>query len=165
MVKVNPNLLDIQEAEQLSELDVDIYYSTEWDEFWSFIQNKSQQRWTWYIVERRTGVIVAWENGSRKDEVLKKLLDSVSHIPIRICHTDDWGAYSRWLPNQYRHIIGKDNTWKIERKNLNFRTHIKRLSRKTICFSKNEQIHDNVIGMYIEKFYFRKGKYAEALRA
>ena len=96
--------------------------------FWSFIQNKSQQRWTWYIVERRTGVIVAWDNGSRRDEVFKNLLDSVSHIPIRICHTDDWGAYSRWLPNQYQHIIGKDNTWKIERKNLNFRTHIKRLS-------------------------------------
>ncbi|MDR2064730.1 MAG: IS1 family transposase, partial [Prevotellaceae bacterium] len=43
-------------------------------------------------------------------------------------------------------------TWKIERKNLNFRTHLKRLNRKTICFSKNEQIHDNIIGMYIEKF-------------
>ncbi|MDR1582354.1 MAG: IS1 family transposase, partial [Prevotellaceae bacterium] len=39
-------------------------------------------------------------------------------------------------------------TWKIERKNLNFRTHLKRLNRKTVCFSKNEQIHDNVIGMY-----------------
>jgi IS1 transposase len=46
------------------------------------------------------------------------------------------------------HVIGKDNTWKIERKNLNFRTHIKRLNRKTICCSKNEKIHDNVIGKY-----------------
>jgi len=45
------------------------------------------------------------------------------------------------------HRIGKDRTWKIERKNLNFRIHIKRLNRKTICFSKNELIHDNVIGM------------------
>jgi hypothetical protein len=46
-------------------------------------------------------------------------------------------------------------TWKIERKNLNFRTHIKRLNRKTICYSRDEQIHDNVIGMYIEQYYFR----------
>ena len=48
-------------------------------------------------------------------------------------------------------------TWKIERKNLNFRTHIKRLNRKTICYSKDEEIHDNVIGMYIARHYYRKG--------
>ena len=53
-------------------------------------------------------------------------------------------------------FIGKDNTWRIERKNLNFRTHIKRLNRKTICFSKNEYIHDKVLSMYIEKYYFKE---------
>ena len=111
-------------------------------------------------MERKSGVIIAWENGSRKDEVLSKLLKSVEHIPIVFCFTDDWGAYKRLFPAEYRHIIGKDNTWKIERKNLNFRTHIKRLNRKTICFSKNEQIHDNVIGMYIERFYFKHGKFS-----
>jgi insertion element IS1 protein InsB len=66
------------------------------------------------------------------------------------------GAYKRYLPEN-KHYIGKDMTWKIERKNLNFRTHIKRLNRKTICYSKDEQIHDNVIGMYIERYYFKSG--------
>jgi hypothetical protein len=33
------------------------------------------------------------------------------------------------------------------------------LNRKTICFSKNEQIHDNVIGMYIEKYYYKTDSY------
>lgn len=144
----------------MARLEVDIYYSTEWDEYWSYVQNKSNQRWTWYIVERKSGVIVAWENGRRKDKILDKLLLSVSHIPIKYCYTDDWGAYERNFSDEYQHFTGKDNTWKIERKNLNFRTHIKRLSRKTICFSKNEQIHDNVIGMYIEKYYYKKGKYS-----
>ena len=97
--------------------------------------------------------------------VLEKLLDSVKHIPISTCYTDNWGVYSRLFPSQYKHLIGKDETWKIERKNLNFRTHLKRLNRKTICFSKNEKIHDNVIGMYIEKYYFKYGKFANALRA
>jgi insertion element IS1 protein InsB len=74
-------------------------------------------------------------------------------FPISVYHTDDWGSYSKYIPpNKYQ--IEKDKTWKIERRNLNFRTHIKRLNRKTICFSKNEQIHDNVIGMYIERFYY-----------
>ena len=163
--QVNPFVLDKIESAQLSELEVEIFYTTEWDEFWSYVGSKENQRWTWYLIERRSGIILAWENGQRPDTVLKKLLQKVAHLPIKICHTDDWGAYIRLFPEEYLHIIGKDNTWKIERKNLNFRTHIKRLHRKTICFSKSEQIHDNVIGMYIETFYFKHGNFSEALAA
>ena len=152
--------MDKQEVKQCSFLEVDMHYSTEWDEYWSFVGSKKNQRWTWYIVERKSGIIIAWENGRRKDEVLESLLASVEDIPINFCFTDDWGAYQRLFPYEYRQIIGKGNTWKIERKNLNFRTHIKRLNRKTICFSKNEQIHDNVIGMYIERFYYKNGTYS-----
>lgn len=162
---MNPFVIDAIEAAQLECLEVELYYSTEWDEFWSFVGNKSNIRWTWYLIEKRSGIIIAWQNGRRTDEVLEQLLKKVAHIPIRICHTDDWGAYSRLFPSEYIHRIGKDNTWKIERKNLNFRTHLKRLSRRTICFSKNETIHDNVIGMYIEKYYFKHGQFADAFRA
>ena len=52
------------------------------------------------------------------------------------------------------HEIGKKNTQKIERKNLNLRTWIKRLTRKTICFSKCEKMHDIVIGLLINKVEF-----------
>lgn len=159
-------MIDLIEAGKLARLEVELHhYQTEWDEFWSYVGSKSEQRWTWYLIERQSGIIIAWENGRRQDKVLQRLLDRVSHIPISVCHTDNWGAYSRLFPADYRHLIGKDNTWKIERKNLNFRTHIKRLNRKTICFSKNEKIHDNVIGMYIEKYYFRHGNFADAVAA
>ena len=149
------------ESDQLSTLDVELYYSTEWDEFWSYVQKKANKRWTWYLIERKSGIVIAWQNGDRSDASLSKLLAKVVHIPIRICHTDDWGAYKRMFPDEFLHIIGKDNTWKIERKNLNFRTHLKRLNRRTICFSKNEKIHDNVIGMYIEKYYFKAGSFSD----
>jgi insertion element IS1 protein InsB len=128
------------------------------DEFWSFVQNKSNQRWTWYAIERTSGCILAWHNGKRQDKDFLILWDLLKSFPISVYHTDDWGAYSKYIP-QKMHRIGKDKTWKIERKNLNFRTHIKRLNRKTICFSKNEQIHDNVIGTYIETFYYKTGIY------
>jgi len=132
---VNPHLVDILESEQLQRLEVSLYYSTEWDEFWFFVQTKSNIRWTWYLLERSSGVIIAWQNGRRADEVLRQLLRKVIHLPIWICRTDEWGAYQRHFPAHYWHLIGKDNTWKIERKNLNFRTHLKRSSRRTICFS------------------------------
>lgn len=163
---MNPYVLDMAEAERLSRLEVELrHYTTEWDEFWSYVGSKANQRWTWYLIERRSGIVIAWENGRRQDEVLQRLLDNVAPIPISICYTDDWPAYERLFPSRYKHLIGKGDTWKIERKNLNFRTHIKRLNRKTICFSKNEEIHDNVIGMYIEKYYFKHGKFSDAVAA
>jgi len=143
-------------------VDITINYTAEMDEFWSFVETKFNQRWTWYAMDKSSGVIIAWYNGKRTDEDFQKLLDHISHFPIDRYYTDDWGAYSRYLPVG-KHIIGKDMTWKIERKNLNFRTHIKRLNRKTICYSKNEEIHDNVIGMYIARHYYRKGVYGSGV--
>jgi len=58
-------------------------------------------------------------------------------------YTDDWGAYERHLDVE-QHEIGKKNTQKIERKNLNFRTWVKILTRRTIYFSKREKMHDIV---------------------
>ena len=150
----------------LDDLEVEIRFEGEMDEFWRFVQNKSNRRWTWlvsvvelwYAIERRSGCILAWHNGKREEKdflILWKLLEP---FPISLYHTDDWGSYSKYIPSK-RHRTGKYKTWKIERKNLNFRTHIKRLNRKTICFSKNEQIHDNVIGMYIEIFYYKTETY------
>jgi insertion element IS1 protein InsB len=146
------------EHEQLKRLDVEIYYTAEMDEFWSFVRTKSNQRWRWYAMDKASGIILAWHNGGRTDTDFQKLLGHLENIPIDLYYTDDWGAYKRYLPEN-KHRIGKNKTWKIERKNLNFRTHIKRLNRKTICYSKNEKIHDNVIGMYVERYYFKTGLY------
>ena len=49
---------------------------------------------------------------------------------------------------------GKRNTQKIERKHLTLRTRIKRLVRKTICFSKTTQMHDIVIGLFVNSYAF-----------
>jgi insertion element IS1 protein InsB len=73
--------------------------------------------------------------------------------------TDGWGAYQRHLDAEI-HEIGKTNTQKIERKNLNLRTWIKRLARKTICFSKLESLHDAVIRLLINKIEFGRNIHA-----
>ncbi|EOU7577892.1 IS1 family transposase, partial [Shigella sonnei] len=43
----------------------------------------------------------------------------------------------------------KKCTQRIERHNLNLRTHLKRLTRKTICFSKSDDMHYKIIGWYL----------------
>jgi IS1 family transposase len=64
-------------------------------------------------------------------------------FPGSVYHTD--GVLIWAIFRQRCFVFGIDNTWKTERKNLNFRTHINRLTRKTGCFSKDEQTHDNII--------------------
>ena len=125
----------------------------ELDEMWSFVGNKKNQRWLWHAIDHKTGKILAYVFGRRKDEVFKKLRKLLMPFGIKKFYTDDWGSYERHLPSD-KHIIGKKNTQKIERKHLTLRTRIKRLARKTICFSKSSQMHDIVIGLFINRYEF-----------
>ncbi len=127
--------------------------NAELDEMWSFVGNKSNQRWLWHAIDHKTGKILAYVFGRRKDEVFKKLKKLLRPFGIRKFYTDDWGSYERYLPSS-KHVIGKKNTQKIERKHLTLRTRIKRLARRTICFSKNSQLHDIVIGLFINRYEF-----------
>ncbi|CAA9395420.1 Mobile element protein [uncultured Leptolyngbya sp.] len=72
---------------------------------------------------------------------------------LRHFYTDGWGAYLRLL-DEKQHTVGKANTQQIKRKHLTLRTRIKRLARKTICFSKSTWLHDIVIGLFINRYEF-----------
>ncbi|EDC2510109.1 IS1 family transposase, partial [Salmonella enterica] len=67
--------------------------------------------------------------------------------------SDDWGSYSREVPGD-KHLTGKIFTQRIERNNLTQRTRIKRLARQTLCFSRSVELHEKVIGAFIEKYMF-----------
>ncbi|MEP0888193.1 IS1 family transposase [Leptolyngbya sp. PL-A3] len=77
--------------------------------------------------------------------------------PFGICrfYTDAWGAYARTLDKD-SHEVSKQYVQKIERKHINLWTRIKRLARKTICFSKSERLHDTVIGLFINPYKFSR---------
>ena len=67
--------------------------------------------------------------------------------------TNGWGAYERHLEAE-QHTVGKAHTQKIESKHITMRTRMKRLVRRTICFSKMERMHDVVIGLFINRYEF-----------
>ena len=90
----------------------------ELDEQWSFVGKKSNQRWLWLAIDHATNTVLAFVFGRRKDNVFKKLKESLDIFKISRYYTDDWGAYERYLDSE-KHEIGKRNTQKIERKNLN----------------------------------------------
>jgi insertion element IS1 protein InsB len=43
------------------------------DEMWSFVQRKKAPRWLWHVLDHRSGKVLAYVFGRRKDEVFLKL--------------------------------------------------------------------------------------------
>ena len=91
--------------------------------------------------------------GHRTDDVFLKLQALLEPFGLTRYSTDHWGAYTRHLAPDV-HSPGKRHTQKIERTHLTLRTRIKRLVRKTICFSKSIQMHDIVIGLFVNRYAF-----------
>ena len=123
------------------------------DEMWSFVGKKTQQRWLWHAIDHRTGVVLAYVLGAHQDEVFLQLKALLAPLGLHHFYTDGADVYSRHLePGQ--HTVGKTHTQKIERKHLTLRTRLKRLVRKTICFSKSMRLHDIVIGLFVNRYEF-----------
>src|SRR5262249_42761146 len=100
-----------------------------------------------------TGKVLAYVFGRRKDTVFLERKALLEPFGITRYFTDGWGAYERHVEAE-QHTVGKENTQKIESKHINLRTRIKRLVRRTICFSKTERMHDVVIGLFINRYEF-----------
>jgi insertion element IS1 protein InsB len=123
------------------------------DEMWSYVQRKEKQRCLWHAIDHATGKILAYVLADHKDQAFLQLKSLLEPFGISQYYTDDWGAYQRHLSTAL-HTVGKRQTQKIERKHLTLRTRIKRLARKTICFSKTILMHDTVIGLFINRYEF-----------
>lgn len=123
------------------------------DEMWSFVQSKQHQRWLWHAIDHHTGAVLAYVVSDHKDTALLELKSLLEPFGITQFYTDGWGAYERHL-EPVVHTVGKANTQTLERKHLTLRTRIKRLARKTICFSKSIWLHDVVIGLFINRYEF-----------
>jgi insertion element IS1 protein InsB len=127
--------------------------AAEVDEMWSFVGTKQAPRWLWHALDHGTGNVLAYVFGRREDQAFLELKALLVPFGIRRFYTDGWGAYKRHLAPEL-HEVGKHHTQQLERKHLTLRTRIKRLVRKTICFSKSTQMHDLVIGLFINRFEF-----------
>lgn len=113
----------------------------ELDEQWSFVGSKARQLWLWYAYDTKHGGVLAYTFGPRTDETCRDLLALFTPFNIGMLTTDEWGSYSRELPKE-KHLTGKIFTQRIERNNPTLRMRIKRLARRTICFSRSVELHE-----------------------
>ena len=155
---LNPEQVEVEICRS-EELDQRREVTSELDEMWSFVRCKANPRWLWHAIDHRSGKVLAYVFGRRKDAVFLELKKLLEPFGITRYYTDGWGVYERHLePEQHR--VGKDKTQKIESKHINLRTRIKRLVRRTICFSKTERMHDLICWSVHQKAPGDPGIYA-----
>ena len=99
---------------------------------------------------QKRGGVLAYTFGPRTDETCRELPALLPPFNIGMLTPDEWGRYTRALPKE-KHLTGKIFTQRIERNNLTLRARIKWLARKTLCFSRSVELHEKVIGAFIEK--------------
>ncbi|QAU72578.1 IS1 family transposase [Escherichia coli] len=92
--------------------------------------------------------VVAHVFGERTMATLGRLMSLLSPFDVVIWMTDGWPLYESRLKGKL-HVISKRYTQRIERHNLNLRQHLARLGRKSLSFSKSVELHDKVIGHYL----------------
>ena len=132
----------------------DVALICEMDEQWGWVGNKRQQHWLFYAFDTKRKKVLAHVFWRRSAETLKYLLQLLKRFSIGMFTTDGWPIYQEQIA-QLKHLVGKIFTQRIERHNLTLRTHIKRLARRTLCFSKSVELHEKVIGAYIDKFHYQ----------
>nr|EEQ7725556.1 hypothetical protein [Escherichia coli] len=104
-----------------------------------------QPEFTDKTLSRKPGAV---HFGERTLATLERLLSLLSAFEVVVWMTDGWPLYESRLKGKL-HVISKRYTQRIERHNLNLRQHLARLGRKSLSFSKSVELHDKVIGHYL----------------
>jgi len=113
-----------------------LYSTYELDEMSTYIGNKKNRQWIAYALCRENGKVADFRVGSRSVGTLSPVIQTLLlSRAVMIC-TDKLNLYKLLVPATL-HNTRSRVTNHIERKNLTLRTHLKRLSRRTICFSKS----------------------------
>lgn len=106
------------------------------DEIRTYVKSKNRLIWIVYALERETKRVVSFNVGNRTNKTLKKVIQTLELSKAKRIYTDKLQNY-QYLIDKNVHRISIYGTNHIERKNLTLRTHLKRLSRRSICFSRN----------------------------
>ncbi|WP_073075603.1 IS1 family transposase [Flavobacterium chilense] len=117
------------------------------DELCTYIRHKKNYIWLVYALEKKSNSVVSFNIGKRTNKTLNCVLETLKLSDAKKIFTDRLKNY-RYLIDEKQHSVKRFGTNHIERKNLTLRTHLKRLNRRTICFSKSLVVFTAVLKIY-----------------
>ena len=128
----------------------DIY---EVDELRTYVGRKKKKRWVVIAKSRKTGRVIDMQSrklsgGTRSKKTLKRVIKKLLALNPEAIYTDGLNLYRYIIPLTV-HKDTKYGTNHVERFNLSLRTHISRLNRKTICYSKSLNMLEYTLKIYL----------------
>lgn len=127
----------------------------ELDEMWSFVYKKKRKRWIWLALCKTTRQVVACVIGGRGEATCERLWKAIPrNYQQGICYSDFWKAYQAVIPDEQHQAVNKQSglTNHIERFNLTIRQRLSRFVRKTLSFSKSEQMHLICLPLFLHRY-------------
>ncbi|SMC70190.1 IS1 family transposase [Moheibacter sediminis] len=117
------------------------------DELCTYIGSKQRRIWIVCALERISKGIVSFNIGRRTNQTLKSVISTLNLSKAKFIYTDELKNY-KFLIEKNIHKVKRFGTNSIERKHLTLRTHLKRLNRRTICFSRSTIILNSIMKIY-----------------
>ena len=127
----------------------------ELDELWSLVLKKANKYWVWIALCRQTRQVVAYATGDRSAKTCQKLWERIpAAFRTGHCFTDFWEAYQKVLPDEQHTAGGKETgqTAHVERWNNTLRQRLARFVRKTLSFSKSEEMHELCLRLFLHRY-------------
>jgi IS1 family transposase len=114
---------------------------------YTYIRHKKNFSWIVLAFERETKRVVTFAVGKRTNKTISRILNTLKLSAAKKIFTDRLKNY-RYLIEEKLHSVKRFGTNHIERLNLTLRTHLKRLNRRTICFSRSCIVLTAVLKIY-----------------
>jgi len=134
-------------AQSISQPAVPKGKTYEVDEMRTFLKRKNKLIWIVYALERESKKVVSFYVGARTKKTLQVVLKTLQLSEAKHIFTDKLKHY-KYLITKPVHKTQRFSINHIERKNLTLRTHLKRLNRKTICFSRSLIVLSSILKLY-----------------
>lgn len=135
--------------------DIPTATTLELDELWTFVGNKKHQAWIWLALCRPTRQVVGAAVGPRTEATCRRLWNSIpASYRVGRCYSDFLKQYLAVIPKQQHVPVGKESgqTCAIERFNNTLRQRLGRLVRKTLSFSKSEELLEACLFLFLWRY-------------
>lgn len=127
----------------------------ELDELWSFVGKKADKRWVWIALVRHTRQVVAYVIGGRGEQTCPTLWERIPEsYKGGYCYSDFWEAYRAVIPRECHEAVGKESgeLAHVERWNNTLRQRLARFVRKTLSFSKSDEMHEVCLRLFLHRY-------------
>lgn len=106
---------------------------------WKPSSAQKNKIWLWTAVDYFKPGILGWVLGDHSAETFRPLWAIVATWQCYFYLTDGWSVYPGFIPDGDQ-IVSKTYMTRVEGENTRLRHYLARLHRKTLCYSKSEQM-------------------------